>query len=65
MRNNVADFVDRATPGRGGARVGAGRRRKDTPATKPVRVPSEIAPLFLAWIKHPENVETLKKLMQG
>jgi hypothetical protein len=46
LAGNVAESVERITLGRGGARPGAGRPRKDIP-TVAIRIPEDIA----NWLK--------------
>jgi hypothetical protein len=59
LANNVADFAETTTTGRGGLRQGAGRPKLKVP-TRTIRLPEPI----VNWLKYPENRQKVERLMQ-
>lgn len=62
LQNRLAPLMEKKTKGHGGKREGSGRPRGSKKEEK-VRVylPKDIA----SWIKHPETIMHLRKLMQA
>lgn len=62
MDENIPEFVEKMTSGRGGARVGSGRPKKE-PTTQ-IRVPSDIARWLRSDPKHYEEIRRMMKKAQ-
>ncbi|MBK8190933.1 MAG: hypothetical protein IPK79_10845 [Vampirovibrionales bacterium] len=59
LAGEIADTTEQATSGRGGAREGAGRPRKNE--TKTVRLPVDMAD----WLRDQKHQDQVRRLMQG
>jgi len=61
LNENLAHFMEKATRGHGGQRVGAGRPHGTIKEpTKQVRLPMDIA----TWIKTPGMISNIRKMIQ-
>ena len=59
INQNIPDFVEKMTSGRGGARPGAGRPKKEE--TTQIRIPTDIA----TWLRaDPSRYHKIRELME-
>lgn len=65
LENLLDPFVEKATKGRGGARVGAGRPKKEEKKpTKTIRLSEDLYSAALWMRKHPEVLPEIQRIIQ-
>jgi hypothetical protein len=65
LADRLDPLVEKATKGRGGARPGAGRPKKEQKTlTKTIRLPTDLYGAALWLRQHPEALPEIKKIMK-